>query len=172
MFGRKLIPTFLKNGRFNVIHNRFILYFLLFISIMNLTAYGLIGDFFIPSVFILIGIVTSFFNKNMIVILTISLVASNIIKCGTKSRFNEGMEDKNEADEIIEDNEDPIITPYETKKNTKVKKIEMEGMEEKYKELMSLQDKILGSMGTLEESLKNAEEILKDVGVTAKKIKQ
>jgi hypothetical protein len=98
MFGKKIFDKIInftkKSNHINILHNRLILYFILFLSIINLTFNGLVGNFLIPTLFILIGIVTSFFSKNMVVILTISLITSNVIVYGTKLNYNEGMETK------------------------------------------------------------------------------
>ena len=48
-------------------------------------------------------------------------------------------------------------------RKTKIDKDNIEGMQEKYKELMSLQDTILGQIGTLEESLTNAEKVVNNI---------
>jgi hypothetical protein len=62
-----------------------------------MTSYGLLGDIKTPLVFILIGVITSYYNKNMLIILVISLTFSNIIKYGSKMSieyegFTEGMD--------------------------------------------------------------------------------
>ena len=45
----------------------------------------------------------------------------------------------------------------------------MEGMQEQYNQLMIIQDKILGNMGSLEESLTVAEGIVKKIGMSIEK---
>jgi hypothetical protein len=168
----KLKNTFRKNYSFNILHNRLILYFVLFLSVINLVGCGLLGDYLLPTFFVLIGIMTSFFSKNMTVILTISLVTSNIIKYATRNSLNEGFEEggKSEKEGKSEENknEDEVDSSDIGKQETKVKKPKItennvEGMQEKYKELMSLQDTILGQMETLEESLSNAENVVKNI---------
>ena len=77
----KIVPKFSKYGyNVNILHNRIILYFLLFLSIINIVTYGLMGNYLVPIYFITIGIITSCFSKNMTVILTISLLCSNIMR--------------------------------------------------------------------------------------------
>jgi hypothetical protein len=175
MFGKKIFDKIInftkKSNSINVLHNRLILYFLLFISIINLTFNGLMGNFLIPTLFILIGIVISFFNKNMIVILTISLISSNIIEYGTKLKYNEGMEIENEEetkkDKKKKDEKSENVIPYEKKKedtSTVANNKAIEGMQEQYKDLMELQDKILGNFESLEESLTTAENLVKNIG--------
>jgi uncharacterized protein YoxC len=58
------------------------------------------------------------------------------------------------------------IIPYEKEKKdgTVVNEKQIEGMHEQYKDLMELQDKILGNFDSLEESLTTAEKLVKDLG--------
>jgi hypothetical protein len=64
-----------------------------------MTAYGLMGDIITPLIFILVGVITAYYNKNMLVILLTSLVFSNIVKYGNKLAINmEGFADG--ADEM------------------------------------------------------------------------
>ena len=172
-------PNFMKNRKIDILHNCLILYFILFLSVINLVSYGLVGNFFIPTLFILIGLITSFFSKNMTVILTISLITSNIIKYGIRIQLNEGMEGKagkeskesKESKEVILDDKNDTITSYEKQKDTKITKSnKIEGMQEQYKELMTLQDKILGNIGSLEESLNVAEGIVNKIGLSIEKL--
>jgi hypothetical protein len=81
-----------------IIHNRFILYFIFFIALADLYYLTVAGDFFSVSIFILIGFLTSFFSKNMMIIFFIALTVTNILKYGTKIRHSEGFEDA-DADE-------------------------------------------------------------------------
>jgi mannitol-specific phosphotransferase system IIBC component len=170
MFSKKYNDKFSKlmkplNFRFNVLHNSVILFFLLIISIFNLIYNGLVGNLQVPLIFALIGIITSFFSKNMTVILFISLITSNVIP---KIKLNEGMENQEEEMEETEEKdkekekEKEKIKPYEKEETgTKVnKKKELEGMHDQYKELLTLQDEILGGISSLENSLKGAESIV------------
>jgi hypothetical protein len=171
MFGKKMLNNMFgkitnftkKSNNINILHSRLILYFILFLSIINLTFNGLIGNFLIPTLFILIGIVTSFFSKNMVVILTISLITSNIIVYGTQLNYNEGMETN---ENIKKDEDDGEVVPYQkkNKEETEVDEKQLEGMSEQYKELMELQDKILGNFDNLDESLTTAEKLVENLG--------
>ena len=168
------IPKFIKKGyNVNILHNSIILYFMLLISIINLISYGLVGNYQVPTLFFLIGLITSYFSKNMTVILTISLICSNLMK---SVRLYEGMEDKEDKTEEEkeekgekEEKENDTIKPYDKKEETKVHSEKIEGMQQQYKELMTLQDKILGNIGTLEESLSSAEGLVKKIGNSIEK---
>lgn len=93
-----------ENKSGNLLNNRFVLYFIFFISILNLYYYAISGNYFLAIVFILVGFMTSFYSKNMIVILCISLVVSGILQYGTsvtKEGFEEG--EDNTTEEKTED---------------------------------------------------------------------
>ena len=88
----------------SIIYNRFFLYFVLFVSIINMTVYGLMGDIITPLIFILVGVITAYYSKNMLVILLTALVFSNIVKYGNKLAINmegfaEGLTTNDETDE-------------------------------------------------------------------------
>jgi hypothetical protein len=173
--------SFRMNRSFNILHNRFILYFLLFLSTVYLVCCGLVGEFLLPTFFILIGIITSFFSKNMTVILTIALVSSNILRLVIKGSFHEGFEndemEKGKSDKKEENGEDKSdikdASVLNKKEETSVKKPKINeanigGMQDKYKELMALQDTILGQLGNLEESLVSAENVVDKIVRTVK----
>ena len=82
---------YLKSGNI-ILHNRFILYFILFVSIFNLIGFITNGNFIFPVFFILIGFMTSYFSKNMLVILMISLLITNIFNFGLSNTLNKTIE--------------------------------------------------------------------------------
>jgi hypothetical protein len=130
------------NIKINVLHNRAILYFMLFLSIVNLISYGLVRDYYTPMIFILVGIITSFFTKNMTVVLSIALVACNVLKQGSKVGLYEGMDTNNPEDETVSAPE--FRLPDISEKPDLVK------YEAKYKELLALQEKVLNNLSELE----------------------
>ena len=76
-----------------VLHNRAILYFFLFLVIIEVVYF--IGARDIASLVILlsVGFLTTFFNKNMIIVLFLALVITNVLKYGIGSRLNESFVD-------------------------------------------------------------------------------
>jgi hypothetical protein len=95
----------------------------------------------------------------MTVILSMALVSSNVIKQGTKIRLSEGME-TNDDDNKIED------TKKNTDTATPTPTDDLNNVENKYKELLVLQDTILGNINALEDSLGSAEKIVKSMTKT------
>ena len=82
----------LKMNYYAVLNSRILLYFILFLSIIDLLFFSVVGEYLYIAIFILIGFLTSFFSKNMMVILTIAMVCTNVIRFGRDVRV-EGMED-------------------------------------------------------------------------------
>lgn len=90
----------LKMNYYAVLNSRFLLYFIFFLAIVDLLFFSVAGEFGFIAVFILIGYLTSFFSKNMMVILTVAMVFTNIIRFGRDVRV-EGM--TMEEDELNEE---------------------------------------------------------------------
>ena len=91
----------LKMNYYAVLNSRFLLYFIFFLAIVDLLFFSVAGEFGFIAVFILIGYLTSFFSKNMMVILTVAMVFTNIIRFGRDVRV-EGMTTE-EEDELNEE---------------------------------------------------------------------
>lgn len=82
-----------------ILHNRFVLYFVLFLALADLLFLAMGREFMSVAVFILSGFVTSFFSKNMMVIMCIALVITNILKYGTDIRMQEGLKEAPDMEE-------------------------------------------------------------------------
>ena len=76
-----------------ILYSRPILYVIFIICLFQLFVFTSIGDYYSAAIFVLVGFLTSFFSKNMLVILVIALVITNILKYGTKVR-QEGFDDE------------------------------------------------------------------------------
>ena len=80
-----------------ILHNRFVLYFVLFLALSDLMFLAMGSEFISVAVFILSGFVTSFFSKNMMVIMCIAMVITNILRYGTGIRLMEGLKEGDAA---------------------------------------------------------------------------
>lgn len=101
------------SGSNSLLYNKFVLYASFIVCLINLLIWMFSGKIAPVAIFLLAGYLTSFFSKNMIVILVISFVVSNVIHSGT-SIVLEGMESKG-------DEEDGVYHP-KTKKEGLTKK--------------------------------------------------
>ena len=93
-----------------VLHNRFILYFIFILAVGNLFHFVFSNDLMSVGVFIVAGLLTSFFSKNMVVIMVISMVVTNVIRVGGGTEgFESGgsiMENMQDALNAIEELEE------------------------------------------------------------------
>ena len=100
-----------------LLHNRYFLYFIFLIALLDFLYLGYIEDIESVSVFILVGILTAFFNKNMIVVLLSALIVTNVLKyTGIEKTLTEGLENPDEENEEEDDEDDT------QKKPTKINK--------------------------------------------------
>ena len=64
--------------------NKYVLYVVLFLSITNILGYLSIGDFHSLVFFIAVGFLTSYFSKNMVIVLGTAMVATNFLYASKK----------------------------------------------------------------------------------------
>ncbi|NBO24656.1 MAG: hypothetical protein EBU93_05435 [Chlamydiae bacterium] len=103
----------------NVLKSRIILYLFFFASLIQLFLFSMSGDLTVAALFILTGFLVSFFSKNMIVVLCLALVVSNIFKYGlvnTTEGFKEEIDDSNKS--ILEKSKDDLKLFNEKGKNS------------------------------------------------------
>ena len=99
-----------------ILSNKYVLYVVLFFAITNILGYLSIGDFHSLIFFIAIGLLTTYFSKNMVVILGTAMVATNFFFVSKKMKeglmgwnlkelptgpfrtFHEGFEGKDDDD--------------------------------------------------------------------------
>ena len=99
IFANNMVPS---GSSFDTLNNKWILYFILFVSIVDLFNFYKIGDVTAIAIFIIVGFLTTYFSKNMLVILVISIAVTHIARYGNASL--EGMDgEAGEADEEDEE---------------------------------------------------------------------
>lgn len=76
----------------NLLQNKYVLYLILFFAVTNVLGYLAIGDFDSIVIFAAIVLLTSYFSKNMIIILGLALLGTNIIYANNGIR--EGLKNK------------------------------------------------------------------------------
>jgi uncharacterized membrane protein (DUF106 family) len=150
----------------SILHNRVLLYAILLLALLDLFYLANVKDFTSVIVFILVGILTSFFCKNMIVILFVAICITHILKY---PRSLEGAENMNEEEkenmeneedkENMENEEDKenMENEDEEKKENMENKKNTEEMTKEMKEFMEVQNKIIGGMADLEPLMQKAE---------------
>jgi ABC-type multidrug transport system fused ATPase/permease subunit len=90
-----------------ILHNQYLLYFIFIIAIGNFFYLMMSNDIVSLIIFILVGFLTAFFSKNMIVILCVAMAITNILKYGTDIQNVEGYKDASEEEEEDDDKNIP-----------------------------------------------------------------
>jgi hypothetical protein len=197
-FSSSMVRQFTNPRPGSILYNKYLLYALFFMAIFQLF-HAIMGNQFIFSAyFLLIGIVISFFSKNMIVILTLTMAIATILKTAFVGTALEGMETKDpdmEAEGMEEAKLDittvdpkEVAESMETKKKGKDsskkgssdstssssdEKVElMETVKKDAKELVSTQQKILDGFETIQPYMDKAEDLLLRLNSTAQTLQK
>jgi hypothetical protein len=88
--------------------NKYVLYFVVFLAASNVLGYMMIGQLNTVMFFALTAFITSYFSRNMIVILLVALMITNLLISG--KIIKEGLENKDDPSTDI------IDTTYEEEK--------------------------------------------------------
>jgi hypothetical protein len=179
LFGKIKLPKSISNiSTYNgMLHNKILLYAVFVFSLLNLFLWTNTGDYTYITVFILIGFICSFFSKNMIVILLLSLILTNILKYGSdlKEGFEEGVDGDEEKKDEKEGLEDDEKEGLEDDEKEGLEDNEKEGLEDDEKEGLE-DDEREGLEDDEKEGLKdlkkNAKELLTTISGLNEKIKE
>jgi hypothetical protein len=98
----------------SLLYNKYVLYFVFLIALLDIFYFIQLEDYTFSSIFVIIGFLTSFFSKNMIVILCIAMAVTNILKYGVGEYRVEGFDDEPEP-EFERENTDTDTGPMHTK---------------------------------------------------------
>ena len=128
-FGKKSVvgPT----DKF-ILSNKYFLWAVLAFALLNLLYMAIGGDYMSIVAFVLVGFLTSFFSKNMVVILLVAIVVGNVVRFGARSLregMKEGEDGEEEEKEGMEDEEEKEKEGMEDEEEK-----EKEGMEEEEEE--------------------------------------
>lgn len=145
-----------KKNSNSILHNRVLLYALLILALLDLFYLANSRDFTSVTIFILVGLLTSFFCKNMIVILFVAICITHILKYPRSLEGAKNMDDEEEEKKESMENEDDDEEKKEKKENMENKK-STEEMTSEMKEFMEVQNKIIGGMSELEPLMQKAE---------------
>jgi hypothetical protein len=88
-----------KSSGSGLLYNKVVLYVAFIVSLINLLIWLVAGDIMNVVVFLLVGFLTTFFSKNMVVVLVFALVISNVVKFGLsigQEGFEEGADEPDE----------------------------------------------------------------------------
>jgi hypothetical protein len=95
-----------------MLENKYVLYFVLVITLINLLGYMMLGNFNAIIFFILAAFLTANFSKNMIVVLSIPLILTSVFMVG--KAVKEGFDSMKSIDDQIKDINDDIKRKQDT----------------------------------------------------------
>lgn len=100
------IPNVVSYLPKSLLHNRWVLYALCIIALVNVVMYANVKDFNSVATLLIIGFLVSFFSKNMIIILAVSIFATYALNFVSSSSFTEGAKNMKEGIDEKNDEED------------------------------------------------------------------
>jgi hypothetical protein len=80
------------SSSYPILRSKILLYIVTFISLFYVLMLGTTQEYIYIIIFVLVGYLTTFFSKNMIVVSLIALAVTNIIRLGRKATVNEGLD--------------------------------------------------------------------------------
>ena len=111
-----------------ILHNKYVLYAVFIIALTDFLYLGYVNDMNSVYIFVLMIILLTFFNKNMIIILGIALIVTNVLKLNDVHILKEGFTDDDEKtddektdDEKTSDDKTPEKTNEKTPEKTNEK---------------------------------------------------
>lgn len=88
-----------------LVRDKNVLYVIFFLAVFNVLGYLTVSNFDAVIMFLVVGFLTTYFSKNMIVVLLVSMIVTNIFVAHKKVR-REGMENKDDDKKETEETED------------------------------------------------------------------
>lgn len=150
----------------NLLHNKYVLYLMLFFAITNIVGYLTIGDYKALGMFISLAVITSYFSKNFIIIFGIAIFGANILLA---NNVVEGFrkKKKKEEDEDDEDEEGGERIDYAATKDAAYNNLEkmlgprgVKGLTSDASKLMGQQEKMMKNLETFAPLLTKAEKMM------------
>ena len=148
-----------------ILQNQLVLYFFFFLIIADLFYLANMRDFTTVSIIILTGFLTSFFSKNMIVIMCIGLSTGNVLKYGA-GQTREGattMENADADESKLDSKEKDSSESTKDKKEdklTETKKKAKDDLMKGLKEFQSVQNDLMSGVEKLQPMLSKAENFI------------
>ena len=175
-FGKSLKMKYNFNP---ILQNQFVLYLFLFMVLVQIVIFVNNNDTTGIILMCLIGFLTSFFSKNMIVILCLTLVGTSLLQKFLNKSSYEGFEEKKdkkkeekkeenkeETEEEVEEevaeeeNEDEVDDANSNEKSDKTKdemKKQFEELKKQYPEFKAIQDDLINGILKIDPVLEKAE---------------
>jgi hypothetical protein len=188
----RLIPS--ASGK--ILTNKWILYLIFVIGIYDIIHFYQRGDITSVAIFFIVGLLTSFFSKNMIVIIVVAIAVSHLVAYGNKMTegleneeedkeeedvegleneeeeedVEEGLENEEDAEEEVEEAKDSFTDKKDTKKKVELMKSgETYDLSAQTSDLLKKQKELMKNMNQLEPLLSKAENMFGSIAGGSKK---
>ena len=165
----------LNNNYSSILENRIVLYLLCFMAIIDVMYFSMTNDIRSLITLLIVGLLTTFFNKNMIVVLVLALTVTHVLKYGTnvsegmtngggKKNNREGMKETIDAalKQVSEDNESAL--EEEPSPKEKKDKVDADALKETlktdFKEFQTIQKDIISGLQKIDPLLTRVEEFV------------
>ena len=153
----RMIPS--ASGK--ILYNKWILYFIFVVGIYDVVHFYQRGNIMAVAIFVIVGFLTSFFSKNMIVVIVSAIAVSHIVAYGNKMTEGfekEGLgEDEDEKEGLEEDEEG-----FAEGKDDDEKDNEEKDNEEKPKNKNSTDDTFQANIKKMESLINETETLVKE----------
>lgn len=155
-----------------IIYNKYVLYAVFLGALFDLLYSVVKEDYLYCVIFVLVGFLIAFFNKNMTVILTLTMALSTIIRNIIRgSGLNvEGMKESKTMFIDDEDDEDTEDEYAGNSKNQDDKGKLMDSLKENALDLQEAQQNIINGFEKIEPYMNQAEDLIGEIEKTAKQI--
>jgi hypothetical protein len=153
----------------SLLQNRIVLYFFCFMAIIDVMYFATINDIRSLITLLIVGFLTTFFNKNMIIVLVIALTVTHVLKYG--ANVNEGMTNREGMKETIDaglkevaDEEEKNVLEKEPTPKEKKAKIDKDALKESlktdFKEFQGIQKDIIDGLQKIDPLLTRVEKFV------------
>lgn len=130
-----------------------VLYFVLLVALANLLYLSVAGKYEFVAIFVMVGFLTSFFSKNMTVIMVVALVATSVLQFGSVAGV-EGLEnkepEKKEEEAKPEEEKKPDEKKPDEKKPEDDANAAVDKLAEKQKDLVNKIEKMEPALNKIE----------------------
>ena len=167
-----------------LMYNRGVLYALCILALFNLIMYANARDFNSVITLIIVGLLVSFFSKNMIVVLAVAIGVTYLLNYTSVKLISEGAENmKKEGEETTEETAEETAdetveeiaeeTADETTEETDEEKKKMyDDLQTDFKDFQKIQDSILTGMKEIDPLLTKAETFIEKFEHYGKKLEK
>ena len=155
----RLVPS--ASGK--ILYNKWVLYFIFIVGIYDVVHFYQRGNIMAVAIFVIVGFLTSFFSKNMIVVIVSAIAVSHIVAYGNKMTegFEEEEEEEKEAFEKEEEEKEGFDEEEEEEeKKEEEKEEEKEEKKETFKESAKSKSSTNDLINDMNNLLKRTEKLI------------